>query len=278
MSRCVSPLDGWYSSTPTDLGRTGVTFRLRDGFADRPVSLPCGKCIGCLQDRAEAWSVRCYHEATLHPRNCFATFTYSEAPPSLVKSDLQNLFKRLRRDGQKFRYFACGEYGSKTLRPHYHVLFFGTDFRADSSPLGFSDSTYYFSPYLTSTWSLGHVTLASCDPGAIFYTAGYSLKSAGQPDAFHIASRRPPIGDRWLDKFADDAVRNGFVTIEGKKYPIPPAYLERKRHAVEFDQVRERRRLHIESLPVDHAFRARSALRSRETTLSQAAARRGGSV
>lgn len=38
--------------------------------------------------------------------------------------DLQDFFKRLRYNlnGQKFIYFACGEYGDTTKRPHYHVV------------------------------------------------------------------------------------------------------------------------------------------------------------
>ncbi|AXH77224.1 MAG: hypothetical protein [Microviridae sp.] len=113
------------------------------------------------------------------------------------------------------------------------------------------------------------------EPGSIFYTAGYTLKNAGHSDSFHLASRRPPLGDTWLDKYSDDAVRNGFITIDGRKHPIPAAYLNRDKHRIDFDQVRERRRLHIASLPVDHAYHARASLRGRETSLSQAAKRRG---
>lgn len=47
----------------------------------------------------------------------------------LSKRDLQNFIKRLRfQISEKFdaevRYFACGEYGPKHFRPHYHILLF----------------------------------------------------------------------------------------------------------------------------------------------------------
>ena len=44
----------------------------------------------------------------------------------LVKKDLQNFFKRLRKNNPElsFRYFAIAEYGGKYNRAHYHVVFF----------------------------------------------------------------------------------------------------------------------------------------------------------
>lgn len=91
------------------------------------LQVPCGKCIGCKSDKAMMWSIRCYHEASLHERNAFVTLTYEDAPPALVKEDLQKFFKRARHSFD-FRYFACGEYGEATHRPHYHALIFGQDF------------------------------------------------------------------------------------------------------------------------------------------------------
>ena len=42
-----------------------------------------------------------------------------------VKKEGIDFIKRLRaRVGAPIRYFACGEYGDKFSRPHYHVIFF----------------------------------------------------------------------------------------------------------------------------------------------------------
>lgn len=40
-------------------------------FSGGPYSfeLPCGRCIGCLQERARSWMVRIMHEAQLHREN-----------------------------------------------------------------------------------------------------------------------------------------------------------------------------------------------------------------
>lgn len=49
--------------------------------------------------------------------------------PYLSKTDLQKFFKRLKYYATKcniqntYSYFACGEYGPKHFRPHYHILF-----------------------------------------------------------------------------------------------------------------------------------------------------------
>ena len=140
---CYHPLQGWRKQGG------GLTFNLRDGFVDRPVTVSCGQCIGCRLERSRQWAVRCMHEASMHTDNCFVTLTYSDegiahldrcidpetgeigAGPlrSLNKRDIQLFMKRLRkRTGAKIRYLQCGEYGSKTQRPHHHVLLFGFDF------------------------------------------------------------------------------------------------------------------------------------------------------
>ena len=118
------------------------------------------------------------HEASLHESNCFVTLTYSDegiahldrcidpetgeigAGPlrSLNKRDIQLFMKRLRkRTGAKIRYLQCGEYGSKTQRPHHHVLLFGFDFQgkymfAENRRLGVR---YYRSPMLEELWPYG---------------------------------------------------------------------------------------------------------------------------
>lgn len=45
--------------------------------------------------------------------------------PTVSKTDVQKFLKRLRKNyGKKVRYFICAEYGPKSFKPHYHVLFF----------------------------------------------------------------------------------------------------------------------------------------------------------
>ncbi|MFN7611381.1 MAG: hypothetical protein ACK5QX_10675, partial [bacterium] len=118
---CYFPLQGWRSASGP-----GVTFNQRKGYVDKPVQVPCGRCIGCRLARASQWATRIAHEASLHEANSFLTLTYSnEHLPADLSVDviaLQKFMKRLRKAlyPAPVRFVACGEYGENTLRPHYH--------------------------------------------------------------------------------------------------------------------------------------------------------------
>ena len=62
------------------------------------------------------------------PRSYYPDPETGEAIPSLTlcKRDFQLLMKRIRRrfPDDHIRFFACGEYGSQTFRPHYHAIVF----------------------------------------------------------------------------------------------------------------------------------------------------------
>lgn len=75
---CYRPVQGYLGRKLTPAGKRPVVFDKRDGFVDRPVFLPCGGCIGCRLERAQAWAVRCVHEAQMHEANCFITLTYDD--------------------------------------------------------------------------------------------------------------------------------------------------------------------------------------------------------
>ena len=103
---------------------------------DRRV-VPCGSCIGCRINKTSGWTLRLLAEQQNWSTASFVTLTYDDDHVplnsynmgTLVKKDLQNFFKRLRKDldleGRKIKYYACGEYGDKTQRPHYHCIIFG---------------------------------------------------------------------------------------------------------------------------------------------------------
>lgn len=99
--------------------------------------VPCGRCCGCRIQKSKEWSIRMLHEASYWTSCCFVTLTYNnENVPdnySLKKRHLQLYFKRLRKElsktNRKMKYYACGEYGDKYHRPHYHAIFFGISWR-----------------------------------------------------------------------------------------------------------------------------------------------------
>lgn len=271
---CYYPISGWESSTINPTGKRSIVFNPRDGLADRPIEVPCGKCTGCRADQSLMWSIRAYHENTLHDKSCFVTLTYDDehmpADRLINKKDLQDFFKRLRKQGPSklverngkqvrvstIRYIACGEYGDTTRRPHYHAILFGEDFLYDKIDI---NDQLYSSNDLVSIWGKGHVSIAPVTMASICYVCGYVFKKISDSETFSLASRRPPIGHLWLSRFSDDLRRTGSVTIEGKEYPVPSRYLEWSPE--QFESLKKERRKIARS---GVAIVKRAALRNKE--------------
>jgi len=122
-------------------------------------------------------------EATRHAENSFVTLTYApEHLPesgSLVPKDLQDFLKRLRFNlsPDKIRYYAVGEYGDETFRPHYHLALFGCgSSRADT---------------ITASWGLGIVDVGSLTLQSAQYIAGYVTKKMTSADDPRLDGRYP---------------------------------------------------------------------------------------
>lgn len=255
---CVYPLDGWRFAKLTENGKRGITFNSRDGFIDQPISVPCGKCVGCRLDRSRAWAVRMHHESQLHERNCFITLTYANAPEAISKRDLQLFIKRLRHQ-TPIRYFACGEYGERSRRPHYHAVIFGEDFRGGAYRI---NDSLYSNAVLDTVWgkglvSVGEVTIQSC-----CYVARYVTKKANDKDTFHLMSKRPGIGRGWLEKYRRDIINAECVVIDGKELPIPKAYLDM--YPDDFAEVKRKRREYVDNLSPDSVCKRREGFRGKE--------------
>lgn len=92
------------------------------------LEVPCGKCLACRKAHAREWAMRICHEVDYWKYSYFITLTYdNEHLPehgSLRRDHLQKFFKRLRKEikNEKLKFYGCGEYGSRFLRPHYHII------------------------------------------------------------------------------------------------------------------------------------------------------------
>lgn len=227
----------------------------------RPLSLPCGRCIGCRLDYSRDWANRCMMELQYHDSSYFLTLTYDDvylptssivdlstgealAPSAtLDPRDMQLFIKRLRKNtGQSIRYYLCGEYGGVSFRPHYHAIVFGLvldDLELYmTSPLGHA---YYNSPTLVKCWPKGYVVAAQVTWEACAYTARYILKKQYGPDAhehyaalgvvpeFTRMSLKPAIGKQYYldhpDLFDYDWI-NVSTPTGGKKF-APPRYFRK---------------------------------------------------
>lgn len=238
---CYHPIAGWYAKERNEgTGRRSIVFSLAEGFKDRPISVPCGKCIGCQLERARQWAVRCMHEASLYDDNCFVTLTYNDdcLPPggTLVPEHFVLFMKRLRKKfGDGIRFFHCGEYGSKLERPHHHALLFNHDFADRERMLVGGDSPLYRSSCLEKLWPYGFCTIGEVTFESAGYIARYSMKKVnGSSAAAHYAgrvpeyltmSRRPGIGRRWIESYYKSVYARDELIVNGVRTK-PPRYYD----------------------------------------------------
>lgn len=211
------------------------------------------------------------HEASLYDQNSFVTLTYDDKNlplhGSLDKQAVPSFLKRLRssivyarektgtnapnQNTPTFRYYYCGEYGSKYQRPHYHICLFGYEApdlkHHDTSDVG---DKYFVSQELTELWGKGHTLSAALTFESAAYVARYITKKQNGPHAeeyiynyvdtdtgeifpiekeFANMSRRPGIGMNWYEKYKSDLYPDDFALLKtrgGKivKVKIPKFY------------------------------------------------------
>lgn len=205
--------------------------------------VPCGRCLQCRMSRAKEWSVRCFHEASLHRQNCFLTLTYNNAHlpafGSLSKRDVQLFLKRLRKaiSPVKIRYFLCGEYGSHYSRPHYHLLIFGwCPFDLIPWATSRKGSALFRSSLIERLWPFGFSTVGEFTLRSAAYVARYCMKKVtgkqwkemdnGKIQEFTLSSRRPAIGRGWFERFGLSSYPSDFCIINEKKVK-PPRYYDK---------------------------------------------------
>lgn len=169
-------------------GKWPLVFRPELGYQGTQMEIACGQCVGCRLSKAGQWATRITHQAREHELSTFLTLTYSNHflpyPPSLDHTHVQLFMKRLREyhrynnpGAPKIKFFACGEYGGNTRRPHYHLIVFGLDF-ADKRKhtKGKRGDQIYVSKKLDELWGMGFCWIGSVTHLSAGYCARYSLK------------------------------------------------------------------------------------------------------
>ncbi|GMO29628.1 MAG: hypothetical protein Ta2B_10620 [Termitinemataceae bacterium] len=249
--QCTSPINLWDT-----LGKKLIK------YPNVPQFVPCGKCMNCRISRTREWSMRLQHELSTTPnfKAVFLTLTYDDdhlpSYGSLVKADLQKFFKRLRKNlassryGEeaskppnggalgKLKYYACGEYGSQTFRPHYHAIIFGLGLDPLSKQI------------ITDSWSLcdwtferiqasfGTVTPDSCS----YVTKYIQKKLSGDLADIEYENRQAPfqvasngLGRTFVDLHRNDLVKRLSVRYNGQDVGLPRYY--RKLLGIEADTI-----------------------------------------
>ena len=207
---CFHPLTAWMVN-----GKPQFTFPKFALETPLCVQLPCGKCLGCRMDKARTWAMRCLHESQMHDESAFITLTMNDDNlHDINKRDLQLFFKRLRKalGGKRVSYYAVGEYGELSARPHYHALVFGW----------FPDDAYYWSssgenrlyrsPTLERLWSFGNSLVGMVTYDSACYCTRYCVKALDNR-GFALMSRNPAIGKTWYDKYRDEVEAHDGVHV-----------------------------------------------------------------
>ena len=179
---CYHPLLGYPAGVSRETGKMQYHIvpasdpRVTDPYwKDQLIQIPCGKCIGCRLEYSRQWANRCMLELQYHDSAYFVTLTYNEehvprtglhGEMSLRKRDFQLFMKRLRKkySDDRIRFYAAGEYGTTTQRPHYHAILFGLHLD-DLQVYKSKDSFKYFtSPGLQRVWSVVESSKDSITP------------------------------------------------------------------------------------------------------------------
>lgn len=164
-------------------------------FSRGALQLPCGKCMPCRLSRRRQWVVRQRLEATSHGDNCFVTLTYedSKLPDGyqLRPADLRDFLKRLRERIKpiRVRFFAVGEYGDQSERPHYHLSLFGVSGHTDK--VGSRYRYWGFAQEIQLAWAQGQTFTVPFSDLTARYVAGYTVKKMTGKDDFRLQGRHP---------------------------------------------------------------------------------------
>lgn len=203
---------------------------IKDQRTGERISVPCSSCPKCLQKRVSGWAFRLLQELKVSDSAHFLTLTYdSKHVPispkgalSLDKKDLQLFFKRLRKahpkDHRTIKYYACGEYGGRTYRPHYHIIMFNAKLEL-----------------IQPAWDKGHIYYGSVTPSSVGYTLKYMCKPKGNWDkkAREFSLMSKGLGASYLTQpmlkwHKDKPTGRLYIPLEdGKKAPMPRYYKQK---------------------------------------------------
>lgn len=208
------------------------------------VPVPCRNCLACRITRSSEWAMRINHEFLTWEHGCFITLTYDEEHlpenKSLVKKDLQKFFKRLRYHlGKKRRikYFACGEYGDKRKRPHYHAIILGISMDEHKLEQCPKNGYYVLEGPLKESWDKGIIHVGEVNNDTIGYVTHYiDKKMTGKlaEEQYEGTGRRAPFQLQSQGFGLDYALKNEamikenlFILHKNKKKPIPNYYRQK---------------------------------------------------
>lgn len=247
---CGGPLTAYYAAEVNPTGKRSLVFASKGSHSGIPLRLACGQCVHCRLERSRQWAMRCLHEKSLYRESAFVTLTYADGNiptlqgpcisrrSTLSIRDLQLFMKRFRKQyGNGIRFFACGEYGSSTVRPHYHLLLFNVGFPdAKFFKLAPGGERLFTSKSLDDVWGLGMCVFGDVTFESCAYVARYVVDKITGDEAEHhyrgrlpefaTRSMRPGLGRAWFEKFGSHAYTHDSVVMRGMEM-APPKYYDK---------------------------------------------------
>lgn len=167
---------------------------------------------------------------------------------TLRPKHLQDFIKRIRRwqeyhYGNTIKFYACGEYGSRSGRPHYHLIMYGLKlmpFGIDAWKKVQNGTTVYECKELEQFWPYGNVIVGKVTFESCAYVARYMLKKKkGEYGEFYRTfnlvpeftrmSLKPGIGLRYYQNNADQIYKDDMIYLATEKKGIkvkPPRYFD----------------------------------------------------
>lgn len=230
--------------------------------------IPCGECITCKLTKRADMAARCMLETLESPYNYFVTLTYDDdnlpiadqtsykqflengeineiiftnqgdeiwCTGTLIPDDMKKFIKDLRRyfeyhyDHHGIRFYLCGEYGSKTKRPHYHLLLFNCPIPIIDNYDSYIDENkclHWKNPLIEEIWRKGMIDIGEVEFSSASYVAGYCQKklftktksidyyASGKEPEFNRMSRRPGIGMKYYQEHKMDIYKNDEIIMK----------------------------------------------------------------
>lgn len=212
-----------------------------------PIQVSCGQCMNCRLQKSLALSFVCNLELQkmyrLNKSSSFITLTYDDVhvplvstsagiTPTLVKSDFQKFMKRFREilrplgyKDNSYKIVACGEYGDKFGRPHFHFCAIGLN--------------SLLSEYAVDrSWKLGLSDVGVLYAGGLNYVTKYMTKAVTgkQADVLYtdnglekpFVTHSVRIGDDWLQSHIEELMDNNWCYLNaGVLTPLPASVRRR---------------------------------------------------
>lgn len=169
-------------------------------------TIPCRKCWACQLNYSAEWATRIMLETQNYDNCYFITLTYDDEnlpifdsisyqnkifendgtwiEGSLAPEHVTRFFKSWRKELERkgitgCKMFYCGEYGTQTHRPHYHLITFGFEMDLSQNYSYHIDENFkehWKNPTIDKFWPYGMHDIANVEWSNAAYVARYCTK------------------------------------------------------------------------------------------------------